>query len=247
MAGVVFAGGSPLTQDTIRAGDSRLVHVGLPERVDTLTRSLVRDGKRTDWGDFTRAVTRTYVGGEEAYLVVSRAPVPGGKSLDTLIIRSRSLAPLSFSHRTPRVIARWTYSGSFVAGTFDDSSRPEVRVPVGEFIVPGSSRQRIAAQLFNEPFDGAALELLVPHLPLREGYEVAVPIFDLSGERFVLLSVTGSESLDREGEKTDCWVVQSGTGADGPATLYWIGKDSRIMLRSTVSFPGGMEIVSILK
>ncbi len=121
---------------------------------------------------------------------------------------------------------------------------------VGKLNLPNGA-QPIDTDLGGPVFaDGASGGVSVACLPLAEGYTATYRTYDLAKMKIALwqLKVAGSESVTVPAGKFDTYKVEA-TSADGGSekTTFWIGKDSRQVVKSVTGGPGGASITSELQ
>jgi len=91
--------------------------------------------------------------------------------------------------------------------------------------------------------DGPALELAIAGLPLRDGYEVPMRVFDIRLERVVpmLLRVQGREQVETPAGRFDAWRAELTPVSRRDAPTYQLllmNEQPHYVIRSTVRVPG---------
>jgi hypothetical protein len=202
--------------DTIRTGHALLANA-LAARVDsTDTYFVTPSGERRLGVVYAETVTPVPGG----FLVVQRNARPDGRllSLDTLEVDARTLAPRWHSDLTPRGSRRVTFANGRMVGTVTDSAgavtRVDQPVPVGAI-------------------DYSLGSLLVPHLPLREGYVATLALHDITrGPQWTTVRVLGREPVTVRGTPVSAWKVALEYG--GFTATQWIDPAAKRMLRTEV-------------
>jgi hypothetical protein len=146
----------------------------------------------------------------------------------TLVARKRNL-------KQGPITAEIDYSGGRASG--------RLNLPNGE--------KPIETELGGPVFaDGAGGAVSVACLPLAEGYAATYRNYDLTKMKMALwqLKVAGSETVTVPAGRFDTFKVESAS-ADGGSdkTTFWIAKDSRQVVKSIASGPGGASITSELQ
>lgn len=96
-------------------------------------------------------------------------------------------------------------------------------------------RTPIEFRVSGAAFEGAIVSWVVPALPLKVGYAVAVTSFRLwdSNESTTTYRVLGSETLQLLNGPADTWVIQERQGPDDKAMRKpWIDKRTGRMLQT---------------
>jgi hypothetical protein len=209
------------SRDTVRA--TSLGAVVLRVGVDTSLTYAVRNGGRILVATYIESVSTT----PEGYLIVGRNVRPNGAtlSLDSLVVAPKTLAPVSHADSTPGGRTRVRFAAGRMRGTVDSGGRSVVidsAVPAGMYDYSMASR-------------------LVNLLPLRVGYSVVVPAYDIHrGPQFNRVTVLAEEALEIRGRREPAWKVEIDYGRF--RATRWIHRESRKDLRTVVS-NGGMEMV----
>jgi hypothetical protein len=203
--------------DTIRVGHAAVAGA-LAAGVDSTDTYFVGPtGERRLGVVYVETVTRVPGG----FLVVQRNARPDGRtlSLDSLEVDGRTLAPRWHSDVTPRGSRRVTFANGRMTGTATDSAG--VATPVDQPAPPGA-------------IDYSLGSLLVPHLPLREGYVATLALHDVTrGPQWTTVRVLGRDTLTVKGTTVSAWKVGLDYGAF--TATQWIHPTEKRMLRTEVA------------
>ena len=211
-------------RDTIRAGLAPLANLSLPLGVDSSDTYAVRNGERRLVATYVEEITRT----DDGYLVVGRNVRIGAiLSLDSVALASGSLAPLWHSDTTRSGRMRVRFMENRMRGTKTDSAGVETAI---DSAVPG------------RVFDYSVASRIVNLLPLRAGYDVVMPSYDIHrGPQFTRVTVVAEEDLAVGGRAVPAWKVEVDYGRF--KATRWIDRATRRDLRTAVS-GGGMEMIA---
>jgi hypothetical protein len=211
-------------RDTIRAGVSPLANLVLPLGIDSSDTYAVRDGERRLVATYIEEITRT----GDGYLVVGRNVRNGViLSLDSVGLASGSLAPLWHADTTRSGRLRVRFADNRMRGTRTDSAGAELAI---DSAVP------------EKVFDYSVASRIINLLPLRAGYDVVMPSYDIHrGPQFTRVTVVAEEDLAIGGRAVPAWKVEVDYGRF--KATRWIDRSTRQDLRTTVS-GGGMEMIA---
>lgn len=149
-----------------------------------------------------------------------------GHGVDTLVDAYSTLEPQSVRSRSDRVTERLDWQGNRLVGVVEEADKPSRAVDSP--VPPGW-------------YNSASFDLILRASPLAEGYEVAVPTFSgRQGSRVMTAKVTGSESLEGQG---DTWRLDADFA--GLPVTFWISKTSRRLVRQVMHVGPGTEIVFV--
>ncbi|MDF1504823.1 hypothetical protein [Roseisolibacter sp. H3M3-2] len=207
--------------DTVRAGDPRLATLGLAPKADTVDNWFVNAaGERRLGVVYVETVTATPGG----FLVVEHNRRPDGRTLtlDSIEVDARTLATRWHADVTPRGGRHVTFAGGRVTGTATDSAGRATPVDAA---APAA-------------IDYSVQGLVIPRLPLREGYRAVVETYDVTrGPQAVAVRVVGADTAAGR----PAWQVELDYG--GFRATQWIDRERRRTLRTRVTRPG-MELVA---
>lgn len=180
--------------DTVRTGTALQIRFLAPG-VDTVDSRQIQNGTESPVSIAVRTIERA---GDNWRIVVHHSAVGrDDRTVDTTLVAGRDL------HLMRKAI--WALTDSAVVVYRNG------RV-TGWATPPNEERRSIDAQVAHPvlPDDGL-LPWLWTLLPLSEGYAAAIETFGTwDGEMHVVtFRVIGSEEVEREGRKVDCWVVTS--------------------------------------
>lgn len=215
-------------QTELRPGHPDVDGTLLATGTDSTRVYIVRDGVEREGPLQIQTLSHETVNGEPALVQVLR--IVGPRSLtDTTVYRLSSLLPVS--HRSHRP-GNETLSLSYSAG----------RV-TGELVTAEGDPQPIDREPSAPVFDPGVANLLLRVLPLGEGYEARVPMFDHAQleERTHVYRVTGQTRVSTGTGEVAAWVVEI-TLADGRVISNSVAKIDRRVLGSETEFetPSGM-------
>lgn len=158
-------------------------------------------------------VLRTTVLGDTALLVVERIWAGNDATVDSFVVRRRTLEPLSFDRRNSREIHALSFSAGWVRGTI---TRGGLNEPVNTRVDPPA-------------FFVNTTNLLFGSLPLREGAEYYARMWDAEAYE-MRFRVAGREVVSTlEGGRCEAWRVEVGEAGDSPMT-YWVEVGTQSLL-----------------
>ena len=202
--------------DTIRTGHAVVAHA-LAAGVDsTDTYFVAPTGERRLGVIYAETVLPVPNG----FLVVQRNARPDGRmlSLDSIEVDGRTLATRWHSDVTSRGSRRVTFTNGRMVGTSTDSAGAVT--PVDQPVSAGA-------------IDYSLGSLLVPHLPLREGYVATLALHDVTrGPQWTTVRVLGREDVAVKGATVSAWKVALEYGTF--TATQWIDPTARRMLRTQV-------------
>jgi hypothetical protein len=211
--------------DTIRTGHPLVASV-LAAGVDTVDTYFVDAAGERRLGV---VYIETVVPVRDGFLVVQRNQRPDGTllSLDTTEVDGRTLAARWHSDVTPRGGRRVSFANARMRGTATDSAG--AATPVDQPVAAGA-------------IDYSLASMLVPHLPLREGYVATFALHDITrGPQWTTVRVLGREDVAVKGATVSAWKVALDYGAF--SATQWIDPATKHALRTEVP-RGAMKIVA---
>jgi hypothetical protein len=216
-------GASP--RDTVRAGAASTGGRSLAVGADTSRTYLVRNGERRLIATYIESVSLT----PEGTLLVGGNVGPNGAllTIDSVVVATGSLAPVSHSDFTPGGRTRVRFTGGRMRGSAIDgggrSSGIDSAVPAGVYDYSIASR-------------------VVNLLPLRVGYDVVLPTYDIHrGPQFARVTVLAEEELEIGGKREPAWKVEMTFGRI--KATRWIHRGTRKDLRTVVDAGGTAMVV----
>ena len=210
--------------DTIRTGHPLLASA-LVAGVDTVDTYFVGPSGERRLGVI---YVETVVPVKDGFLVVQRNVRPDGTllSLDTVAVDARTLAAQWHSDVTPRGSRRVTFANGRMTGSATDSAGA---TPLDQPVAAGA-------------IDYSLGSLVVPHLPLREGYVATLALHDITrGPQWTTVRVLDREDVTVRGATVSAWKVALDYGAF--AATQWIDASTHRGLRTEVQ-RGAMKIVA---
>jgi hypothetical protein len=211
--------------DTIRTGHPVVATV-LAAGVDTVDTYFVNAAGQRQLGV---VYVETVVPVKDGFLVVQRNTRPNGAivSLDTVEVDGRTLVARWHSDLTPRGSRRVTYANGRLTGTSTDSAGAVT--PVEQAVAAGA-------------IDYSLASLVVPHLPLREGYVATLALHDITrGAQSTTVRVLGREDVAVKSGTVSAWKVALDYG--GFTATQWIDPAAKHAVRTEVA-RGPMKIVA---
>ena len=210
-------------RDTVRAGAASLRSLALPAGVDSSDTYAVRDGERRLLVTYVEEVTRT----PDGYLIVGRNVRQNGAvlSLDSVAVAAGTLAPLWHADSTRGGRTRVRFAGGRMRGTVVDSAGARAEL---DSVVPAGV------------YDYSMASRVVNLLPLRAGYAVVLPSYDIHrGPQFTRVTVLAEEDVEVRGRQVPTWKVEMDYGRF--KATRWIHRETRKDVRTAVE-NGGMRM-----
>lgn len=212
--------------DTVRT-DGRARVAPLTPGVDTVDTYLVNPaGERRLVVVYVETITPAPDGG---LLVVQRNTRPDGTvmSLDSIEVDARTLATRWHWDMTPRGRMRVAFANGRATGAAWDSTGAER--PVDVPVAAGA-------------LDYSLGSLVVPRLPLREGYVAVLPSHDITrGPQSTTVRVVGRERVEHAGRTVEAWKVTLDYGSF--VATQWVEAGARQAIRTEVA-RGQMRMVA---
>ena len=150
----------------------------------------------------------------------------GHRRSETVVFRDGFL-PHSHRDETGAYMLSIAYRGTTIVG--------EKRMTSGEVT---SIRTEVGSLVF----EAHSVEMVLRLLPLAAGYIAELPVFHAGRgtEMLVTASVFGRETLTTAGDRRDAWKVK--TDWNGVTQYYWIGAESRQLLRQASHLTEGVQL-----
>lgn len=211
--------------DTIRVGHA-LVADALAAGADTTDTFFITPAGERRLGV---VYSETIVPVSGGFRIVQRNARPDGQllSLDTLEVDGRTLAPRWHSDLSPRGRMRVTYANGRATGTSTDSAG--AATPIDQAVTAGAIDYSIGS-------------LLVPRLPLREGYVATLSLHDITrGPQWTTVRVLGREDVTVRGATVSAWKVALEYGSF--TATQWVDAAAKRTVRTHVE-SGPMKIVA---
>lgn len=211
--------------DTIRTGHPLTAGL-LVAGTDTVDTYLVSSSGERRLGVVYMETVVPVPGG---FLIVQRNERPDGAvvSLDSIEVDRRTLATRWHSSITPRGNHRVTFAGGRMTGTATDGAG--ATTPLDQPVADGAIDYSIGS-------------LVVPRLPLREGYVATLALHDITrGPQWTTLRVLGREDVTVGDTTVSAWKVATDFGTF--TAMQWIDPVARRALRTEVE-RGTMKIVA---
>lgn len=202
-AGAQQAAGLPV--DTVRPGD---LAFRLSARSDSSELSILRPDSTVPAGHYTSIRTPVTLAGREALLVVQR--LSGGRSLDSIWVAPRTLAPLKHVGRAGANTVDVTWEGTRVTGSWTN----------------GTTTHTVDTTLARPAFDQSVAPLALEALTLVPGYRARIVTFDAErGPGWIDIEVRGEATMPgSRGRRV--WVVEV-RPAGRLAGLHYIDETTR--------------------
>jgi hypothetical protein len=144
-------------------------------------------------------------------------------ALTTIVVRKKDLALLRHKVKASHDSAVVLYSQGFLSGWVVLPNRPVFLIDT-----------RTSWPVF--PVDGPAPWFLSA-LPLRENFKVVIPRYSMwdNSEHYEHSEVIGTEVLERNGNKIECWKVDNGPFAvPGYRAFRWVDKQTKRILQTVL-------------
>jgi hypothetical protein len=225
------AGDSGLGAHVLRA-DARALRPGS----FVFQTTIERDASTIIIGTRTVAVTQTSYGGSPAWLLLETRADDGIPAADSLFVDALSLRPIHWSSTLGRARVGAEFRGDTAFGAMS---------------APATRRSIVLGMPAGTMINAAMLETELRLLPLQAAWEDSTTTFVATLAATVLLptriSVIGEDRVRVPAGQFDCWVVSVHAG-DTARGLYWVTKQSPIVVRSALDVPamGGAQLVSTL-
>lgn len=181
------------------------------------------EGSRTI-GTAIQRVDRSRVDGREVLILGLEQVMEQGTMVDSLIVDSHSLAPLSYTNLMPGM--------QTIRTVYDANGH------VGSAIQRGSMEGGVDTLLSGPHLDGASFTSLLPALPLEEGLEISLPVFHYErGALEYRVQVIGKETVTTCRGDIEAWIVDVTTPIN--TTRHWLAVGDREMIQVIVDLGGG--------
>lgn len=199
---------------------------GTPQPVAALRAGTYRyDGKIDIGGQSIGFTARTEIKEEAGgWTLTETAAFPQGEMTDTTRLSSQGLALKSRAIRQGPVAIDLTIDGAKVTGS----------------MAMGGNSRPVEVALDGPLFaDGAGAFDVLSTLPLADGYETVFRNLDVNSQKAQLkqLKVVGKEKVTVPAGQFDAWKVEVVNPSDGGKTLFWVGPESRNVLRIQATMP----------
>jgi len=212
----------------IQPGDPSIDWLALRPRYDRKKVVVVKGGAHRIVGTTTEEIARDKA---ECLPALRRTQALesdefGNRKSETIVFRDGFL-PYSHQDVTEAYKLSAAYRGSEVCG--------EKRMIDGQAFP-------IRARIESPAFDAHSVEMVLRVLPLTDEYVAELPVFHTGrgAEMVVVARVFGREALISSTGSEDAWKVK--TDWDGLTQYYWIGMESRDLLRQVSELSEGMQL-----
>jgi len=210
----------------IRVGDPALNGAQLRASSRTMRMILARGGQEQEVGKLTDEIR---IANGEVIRVYTITSPQMGQSVDTMVFRQATFAPVRHRGRSAQRLLSLDFDGLKVTGTMVPAS--------------GGTGQPIELASDVPLFDAGSLDLVLHVLPLAEGYSAKFPgyMVEAGGKTWMTIKVTGSEQLTAPGAApVDAWVVQAEMA--GQKFTHWVDKSTHEIVKSSFSPAPGVEL-----
>ena len=187
---------------------------------------IVVEDKRMPLGTARREMARTTLDGKDAIRFVLVQDLRQGSMYDTLWVDAATLLPMKYKNDFGELqTIRMTYG--------DDGH-------VVSNIVRGGQTTGVDTMLTGPHFDLAEFSMVLPALPLAEGYSAEIPVFHYErGAMTNYIDVVGAQQVEYGGSMRDAWAVRD-SSANASSTHY-VDKENGMTLRVEAAVaPGRM-------
>lgn len=212
-------------QDTVRVG-SHILEGAVPALGTTSIESFkIHQGVRTPISRSILTIEQAIENGLPVYKVsiIHWAVGRGDSGLTTIVVRQKDFALLRHKVKTSHDSAVVVYSHGFLSGWVVLPNKPVMLIDM-----------KTPQPVF--PADGPAPWFLSA-LPLKENFSAVIPRYSMweQSEFNEELHVIGTERLERNGEKIECWKVDNGPFAiPGYRAFRWVDKKTKKILQSVL-------------
>ncbi len=185
-----------------------------------------------------RTVQAARLNGRAVWMVVDYVRMPMGETRDTSWVDQYTLRPVRRSVRG---------MGTLVLNYADDRITGRMQSPMGAMAIDKALEAPVVG-------DGGAFDLYVAGLPLKEGFEVTLRVFNPQQQevRPVRLQVTGSQTLETPAGSFEVYVVQIEMldGGLGSGTLHVLRDAPHFSVLTEQQLPaqmgGGMAVTRLI-
>lgn len=191
----------------------------LPESTTISDMTIVAGDTRTDLGTARREMQRTTIDGRRAIQFVLVQDLRQGSMYDTLWVDASTLLPIKYTN------------------VFGDVQSIEMQYGSDGHVVSNVTRGDVVTgvdTVLTGPYlDQAEFSMLIPALPLTDGYTADLPVFHYeNGAATASVKVLESHQLDHGGRTRDVWIVEVNSGI--AVTRHSVDKETRDVLRVDV-------------
>ncbi len=191
----------------------------LPESTTISDMTIVAGDTRTDLGTARREMARTSVDGRRAIQFVLVQDLRQGTMYDTLWVDATTLLPIKYTN----------VFGDVQSIDMDYGSDGHVVSVVKR----GDTVTGVDTVLTEPYLDQAEFSMLIPALPLADGYSATLPVFHYeNGTTTTTINVIESRQLEHAGSTRDVWIVEVDSGL--AVSRHAVDKDTRDVLRVDV-------------
>lgn len=212
----------------IAVGDPSINWLALRPQSDSKKVVITEGGTRRVVGTTSEEIALTEVAGLPALRRTQalESGELGDRRSETVVFRDGFL-PHSHLDVTERYVLSIAYRGPTIMG--------EKRMTSGE-VTP------IRTEVGSLVFEAHSVEMVLRLLPLAAGYVAELPVFHAGrgAEILVTAYVFGREALTTAGDRLDAWKVK--TDWNGVTQYYWIGAESRQLLRQLSHLTVGVQL-----
>ena len=212
-------------QDTLRIGNHILDGATLFLGTTSIESFKLQQGVRTPVSRSIVTIDEGLDDGISVYKVsiIHSAAGRGDSALTTIVVRQKDFALLRHKVNASHDSAVVLYSQGFLSGWVVLPNKPVFLFDAG------TSRPVF-------PVDGPAPWLLSA-LPLEENFNLVIPRYSMwdNREHNEELHVLGTEILERNGRKFECWKVDNGPFAiPGYRAFRWVDKQTKKILQTVL-------------
>ena len=212
----------------IGVGDASINWLALQPQSDSKKVVIAEGGTRRVVGTTSEEIAVTEVEGLPALRRTQTLDSGelGHRRSETIVFRDGFL-PHSHRDETEAYVLSIAYRGTTIVG--------EKRMTSGE-VIP------IRTEVGSLVFEAHSVEMVLRLLPLTAGYSAELPVFHAGRgtEMLVTAYAFGWETLNTAGDRLDAWKVK--TDWNGVTQYYWIGIESRQLLRQVSHLTEGVQL-----
>ena len=223
--------------DTLYAGHAHLHGRELPLGTQVFHSFKIEDATKTPLNTTVQTISRADYDGIAVYKIESKHFSASDTTVGRIVIRQDDFSLVHHVVRARHDSTSVSYAAGFLTGWV---------------VLPGKPTRLLQKELQRRvfPVDGPA-PWFVSLLPLQESYKAVVPRFSQweGKEKLSIIEVVGTEQLDWNGRKLECWLVDGGElGPPGYRAFLWIDKTTQRVLQTALrGRPGQVEYSSIVE
>jgi hypothetical protein len=188
----------------------------LPAETTTSDMAIVDEGNRMSLGTARREMSRVNLDGNDAIRFVLVQKLRQGTMFDTLWVDAETLLPIKYRNESGEV--------QRIRVDYGNNGHVVSKVTRGDTITG------VDTVITGPHLDQAEFSMLIPALPLAEGYAAELPVFHYeNGATTTTVRVVSSDRVEYNGEMRDVWMVE--TGSAQATSRHAVDKETGVVLR----------------